>query len=71
MSAALANDDVMLNIRPGQHGSTYGGNPLGSAVAMEALDVLLDEGMIENAAVMGERLRTELVGANPRLLTIR
>ena len=71
VSAALANDDVMLNIRPGQHGSTYGGNPLGSAVAMEALDVLLDEGMIENAAVMGERLRTELVGANPRLLTIR
>ncbi len=60
VSAVLADDDVMMNIHPGQHGSTYGGNPLACAVAMEALQVLKDEKMAENATVMGEFLRQEL-----------
>jgi len=60
VSAVLANDDVMLNIKPGEHGSTYGGNPLACAVAMEALTVLKEEKMAENAAAMGDLLRLEL-----------
>lgn len=60
VSAVLANDDVMLTIRPGEHGSTYGGNPLASRVAMEALQVLLDEKLAENAEKMGQLLRAEL-----------
>ena len=60
VSAVLANDDVMLNIKPGEHGSTYGGNPLACAVAMEALTVLKEEKMAENAEAMGNLLRSEL-----------
>lgn len=60
ISAVLADDYIMLNIRPGEHGSTYGGNPLACAVAMEALQVLKDEKLAENAAVMGALLRREL-----------
>jgi ornithine--oxo-acid transaminase len=50
----------MLTIKPGEHGSTFGGNPLACAVAMEALKVLKEEGMAENAAKMGEVFRDEL-----------
>ena len=57
VSAMLASAEVMLSVRPGQHGSTYGGNPLGAAVAIEALAVLEDEKLAENAAIMGERMR--------------
>ncbi|MEX6687033.1 ornithine--oxo-acid transaminase [Danxiaibacter flavus] len=57
VSAILADDDVMLNIKPGEHGSTYGGNPLACAVAIEALQVLKDEKMAENAEKMGQLLR--------------
>ncbi|NNV57554.1 ornithine--oxo-acid transaminase [Limnovirga soli] len=60
VSAVLADDDIMLNIKPGEHGSTYGGNPLACAVAMEALQVLKDEQMAENAEVMGAYLRNSL-----------
>jgi ornithine--oxo-acid transaminase len=60
VSAVLANDEVMLCIQPGEHGSTYGGNPLACRVAMEALQVLLDEKMAENAEKLGELFRTEL-----------
>jgi ornithine--oxo-acid transaminase len=60
----MANDDVMLTIRPGQHGSTYGGNPLASAVAMESLQVLVDENMAENAERQGQRFRKEIIGFN-------
>lgn len=60
VSAVLADDDIMLNIKPGEHGSTYGGNPLACAVAMEALQVLKDEQMAENAEVMGAYLRSSL-----------
>lgn len=57
VSAVLADDDIMLTIKPGEHGSTYGGNPLACAVAMAALKVLKDEQMAENAAAMGELFR--------------
>jgi len=60
VSAVLTSDEVMLTIRPGEHGSTYGGNPLGSAVAMAALQVLADESLADNAAAMGELLRAGL-----------
>lgn len=49
VSAVLADDDVMLTIKPGEHGSTYGGNPLASAVATESLKVLIEENLAENA----------------------
>ncbi len=49
MSCVLARDEIMLTIRPGQHGSTFGGNPLGARVAMTALNVLREEGMVENS----------------------
>lgn len=60
VSAVLADDEIMLLIKPGEHGSTYGGNPLGCKIAITALQVLQDEGMIENAAVQGEYLRQQL-----------
>jgi ornithine--oxo-acid transaminase len=60
ISAILADDIVMLQIKPGEHGSTYGGNPLACAVAMKALEVLKSEKMAENAEVMGSLLRSEL-----------
>ncbi|MEL6340228.1 MAG: ornithine--oxo-acid transaminase [Myxococcota bacterium] len=60
VSAVLTDDAVMEVIRPGEHGSTYGGNPLACAVAMTALEVLRDEKLTENAAAMGEIFRAEL-----------
>ena len=60
VSAVLADDDIMLNIQPGEHGSTYGGNPLACKVAMVALAVLKDENLAANAMLMGELFRSEL-----------
>jgi ornithine--oxo-acid transaminase len=60
VSAVLSSDAIMLLIKPGEHGSTYGGNPLACAVATEALKVLKDEKLAENSAKMGDLLRTEL-----------
>jgi len=60
VSAVLADDAIMMTIKPGEHGSTYGGNPLACAVAIAALQVLKDEQMAENAAAMGELLRSEI-----------
>lgn len=60
VSAVLADDEVILGIKPGEHGSTYGGNPLACAVAIESLQVLKDEKLDENAAKMGEILRSGL-----------
>lgn len=57
VSAVLADDEIMLTIKPGEHGSTYGGNPLACKVAMAALEVLRTEHMAENAVKMGELLR--------------
>lgn len=62
VSAVLADDEVMLNIKPGEHGSTYGGNPLACAVAMEALKVLKEENMAANAEAMGQLFRSKLEG---------
>jgi ornithine--oxo-acid transaminase len=56
VSAVLSNNAVLGTLKPGQHGSTFGGNPLACAVARAALRVLVEEGMIENAAVQGVRL---------------
>ena len=72
ISAVLADDDIMMNIHPGEHGSTYGGNPLACAVAITALTVLKEEKMAENATIMGELLRSELAKLNsPVVTTIR
>lgn len=72
VAAILADDEVMLVIKPGEHGSTYGGNPLACVVAMEALQVLKDERLAENADKMGEFLRAGLKALNsPVIQTIR
>jgi ornithine--oxo-acid transaminase len=60
VSAVLANDDIMLCIKPGEHGSTYGGNPLACAVATEALKVVIEEKLADNAEKMGQLFRAEL-----------
>ncbi|HKD47748.1 MAG TPA: ornithine--oxo-acid transaminase [Rhizomicrobium sp.] len=60
VSAVLSNSEVMSVLHPGEHGSTFGGNPLACAVARTALRVLVEEGMIENAARVGARLKTRL-----------
>ncbi|WP_341837296.1 ornithine--oxo-acid transaminase [Chitinophaga pollutisoli] len=60
VSAVLANDEVMLCIKPGEHGSTYGGNPLACAVSMEAIQVVIDEDLPLNAFKMGSLLREGL-----------
>ncbi len=70
VSAVLADNEIMLTIKPGEHGSTYGGNPLACAVAIAALQVLKDEKMTENAEAMGELLRNELKKLNSPFVDI-
>ncbi|MFI5237345.1 MAG: ornithine--oxo-acid transaminase [Ignavibacteriales bacterium] len=60
ISAVLADDDIMLTIKPGQHGSTFGGNPLAAKVAIASLQVLKDEKLAENAEKMGNYFRQEM-----------
>jgi ornithine--oxo-acid transaminase len=60
VSAVLASDEVMLCIKPGQHGSTYGGNPLAASVAVAALSVVRDENLAENAHRLGMLFRKEM-----------
>jgi len=60
VSAVLASNEIMLTIKPGEHGSTYGGNPLACAVAMEALKVLKDESLAENSEKLGIIFRDEM-----------
>jgi ornithine--oxo-acid transaminase len=60
VSAVLASDEVMLQLSPGEHGSTYGGNPLGCKVAMAALEVLREENLCQNSIDRGEQLRQGL-----------
>ena len=69
VAAVLADNIVMMNIKPGEHGSTYGGNPLACAVAIEALEVLKDEQLAENAEQMGILLRQELYKLNSTTIT--
>jgi ornithine--oxo-acid transaminase len=60
VSAVLADDEIMLTIQPGQHGSTFGGNPLACRIAMEAMDILITEKLADNAYKTGEIFRSEL-----------
>jgi ornithine--oxo-acid transaminase len=64
VSAVLCDDEIMLTIKPGEHGSTYGGNPLACKLSMTALQVLKDENMTENAALLGEYFRQSLRALN-------
>ena len=57
VSAVLADDDIMLCIQPGEHGSTFGGNPVACAVARKALEVVIEEDLANNAHVLGEKFR--------------
>jgi ornithine--oxo-acid transaminase len=74
VSAVLANDEIMLTIKPGEHGSTYGGNPLAAAVTMAALDVLENEHLAANAQARGTQLLTflqELEVKSPMIRKVR
>ncbi len=72
ISAVLADDEIMLTIRPGEHGSTYGGNPLACRVAIESLEVLKDERLVDNARELGELFRAELLALrSPHIRQVR
>ena len=72
VSAVLCDNEIMMTIKPGEHGSTYGGNPLACKVAITALQVLKDEKMADNAEAMGKLLRSELGKLNsPHISMIR
>lgn len=72
VSAVLANDDIMLTIAPGEHGSTYGGNPLAARVGMAALEVMRDERLSDNAYEMGALFRSEINKINnPMIKSVR
>jgi ornithine--oxo-acid transaminase len=74
VSAVLANNHIMNVIKPGQHGSTFGGNPVAAAVAIAALEVVKDENLAQNAAHLGEVLRTglnEIASRNPIITLVR
>jgi len=70
VSAVLADDEIMLTIKPGDHGSTYGGSPIACKVAMTALQVLVDEKMAKNSQVLGEYFRKELLALNNEHIAI-
>jgi ornithine--oxo-acid transaminase len=72
VSAVLANDEIMLTIKPGEHGSTYGGNPLACKVAIASLQVLITEHLAENAMQLGNYFRTKINGLDsPHIKLIR
>ena len=70
VSAVLCDDEVMMTIKPGEHGSTYGGNPLACAVAMTALQVLKDENLAANAEAMGNLLRSGIENLNSPFISV-
>ncbi len=70
VSAVLADNDIMMCIKPGEHGSTYGGNPLANKVAIAALEVIKQERLSENAQILGNILRDELEKINSDMITI-
>jgi len=70
VSAVLADDEIMLCIKPGEHGSTFGGNPLACSVAMAAMDVIKDENLSANAARLGEILRRELRSISSEMISV-
>ena len=69
VSAVLADNDIMMCIKPGEHGSTYGGNPLANKVAIAALEVIKQERLSENAQILGNILRDELEKINSDMIT--
>lgn len=69
VSAVLADEAIMKCIQPGEHGSTYGGNPLACAVAMAALQIVKDENLVENAAKMGQKFRDGLNAIKAKSIT--
>jgi ornithine--oxo-acid transaminase len=74
VSAVLANDEIMMVIKPGQHGSTFGGNPIAARVAIAALEVVRDEKLAENAERLGEIFRTkinELIAKTDLIVKVR
>ncbi len=70
VSCVLADDEIMLTIRPGEHGSTYGGNPIAAKVAVTALEVILEERLAENATRMGELFRNEMTSVKSNFIEI-
>jgi ornithine--oxo-acid transaminase len=64
ISCVLADDEIMLTIKPGEHGSTFGGNPMAAAIAMEALQIIKDEKLEDNSRKMGEIFRKEMKNFN-------
>jgi ornithine--oxo-acid transaminase len=73
VSCVLADDDIMLCIQPGEHGSTFGGNPLAAAVAIAALEVVKEENLVENAYKLGEIFRErmrQLMAKRPEVVTL-
>jgi len=70
VSAVFANDDIMLCIKPGEHGSTFGGNPLACKVAIAALEVVKDEKLAENSERLGQILRSELEAIDSDMITL-
>ena len=70
VSAVLADDDVMLCIKPGEHGSTFGGNPLACKVAQAALEVVIDEKLAENAYKLGKIFRREMKAINSDMISL-
>jgi ornithine--oxo-acid transaminase len=70
VSAVLGDDEIMLTIKPGEHGSTYGGNPLAAAVAITSLQVLTDESLADNATAMGKLMRNELKKINSPIISM-
>jgi ornithine--oxo-acid transaminase len=68
VSAVLCDDEIMLNLKPGEHGSTYGGNPLACKVAITALEVIKEEKLAENAETIGKLLRAELSGLHSSII---
>jgi ornithine--oxo-acid transaminase len=70
VSCVLADDEIMLTIKPGEHGSTYGGNPVAAKVAMAALDVIADEKLVENSAKMGEIFRREMRAIDSKMIEL-
>ncbi|MCZ2477354.1 ornithine--oxo-acid transaminase [Aquirufa antheringensis] len=71
VSAVLCNDEIMLTIKPGEHGSTYGGNPLACAVTNVAIDIIEDEDLVENATLRGQQLLTFLESLRDKTALIK
>jgi len=68
VSCVMADNEIMLTIKPGEHGSTYGGNPIAAKVAIAALDVIQDEKLAENATKMGEIFRAEMLSVKSDMI---